>query len=305
MSSTKIFFIGGKGGVGKSSISSALACLFARHYKTLLISTDPAHNLSDIFHIQPQHDIQQIYDNLFLLEINPSIEARDYTRQVAEDTKKFVSAHSYHLLENYFANVAQSHAAQESALFDRLIKIITKEEWEHIVIDTAPTGHTLRLFKLPLTLQEWSKTLLNQQEKSRNLENIIGHLPGNSLKERLEERHVLYTKFNNMLHTQQTGIILVLNPDTLSIEETTRAIDELKHNALNPYALAINKIPPPSEDSFFAKRYELAQSHLKNIRQRFSRHMLWEIPLLSGDICGRNALEQIMQVLEDALAHHH
>lgn len=296
-----ILFIGGKGGVGKSTISSALACLLAQSHKTLLVSTDPAHNLSDIFEIAPSSQTQQIHANLFLREIDSIAEVRAYTEQVAKDAKQFISAASYSLLESYYDNVAQSGVAQESALFDKLIRIITQEQWEHIVIDTAPTGHTLRLFKLPLTLQQWSKTLLSQQEKSHNLEGIIGHLEGNPLKDRLEERYLLYSQFNNLLHSESAGIIFVLNPESLPIEESARAIHSLSHDKLKPYALVINKVPPPSADMFFAKRYENAQKHLAVIRERFKDFWLWEIPLLSGDILEQSGLAQITENLHLAL----
>lgn len=296
-----ILFVGGKGGVGKSTLSSALACLLAKTRKTLLVSTDPAHNLSDIFEIMPSSQTQQISNTLFLREIDPLAEVKAYTAQVAKDAKQFISASSYSLLESYYENVASSGVAQESALFDRLIRIITQEQWEHIVIDTAPTGHTLRLFKLPLTMQQWSKTLLSQQEKSHNLEGIIGHLEGNPLKDRLEERHLLYSKFNNLLHSPQVGIIFVLNPESLPIEETARAIHSLSHDELKPYALAINKIPPPSDDEFFAKRYANAQKHLAAIRERFKDFWLWEIPLLSGDILEHSGLEQIIEQLNQTI----
>ena len=296
-----IVFVGGKGGVGKSTLSSALACLLADDSKTLLVSTDPAHNLSDIFEMTPSSQTQQIRDNLFVREIDPIAEVKAYTAQVAEDAKRFISAASYSLLESYYDNVAQSGVAQESALFDRLIRIITQEQWEHIVIDTAPTGHTLRLFKLPLTLQQWSKTLLSQQEKSHNLEGIIGHLEGNPLKDRLEERYLLYSQFNNLLHSENVGIVFVLNPESLPIEESARAIHSLSHDGLKPYALAINKSPPPSEDCFFAKRYANAQKHLATIRERFAAFPLWEIPLLSGDILEHSGLAQIIENLRQAL----
>ncbi|MDE7217677.1 MAG: arsenical pump-driving ATPase GET3, partial [Helicobacter sp.] len=113
-----ILFVGGKGGVGKSTMSSALACLLARDSKTLLVSTDPAHSLSDIFEVAPSSQTQQVHDNLFVREIDPLAEVKAYAAQVAKDAKQFISAASYSLLESYYDNVAQSGVAQESALFD-------------------------------------------------------------------------------------------------------------------------------------------------------------------------------------------
>lgn len=298
----KNLFIGGKGGVGKSTISSALALLSARSgSKTLLISTDPAHNLNDIFNIQQSHDCILVEDNFYILEINPKKEVHEYVENVATLTKQFIAASSYDMLDSYYNNVKKSGVAQESALFDKLIHIITKSTWDRIIVDTAPTGHTLRLFALPKILKEWSKTLLSKQDKSQHLEGIIGHIEGKKpLHDRLEERHLLYTKFFNMLHDEkQSGIIFVLNPEQLSIAETTRAIDELKMQSLKPMALVINKIPPTSNDDFFLQRYNTSKHYMQIIQEVFKSYLLCNIPLQSQDILGLDSLDSIAFYLRD------
>lgn len=303
----RLLFIGGKGGVGKTTLSSSLASLLAKNnLKTLLISTDPAHNLADIFDTELGNEITPLAKNLYALEIDPKEEVRSYIEKVASDTKRFVSADSYVMLDNYYKSVESSGVAQESALFDRLIYIITQEDspWEQIVVDTAPTGHTLRLFSLPKTLKEWSKTLLSQQEQGNKIESMLGHLSdsSSSITLRLEERYLRYNAFSNRLKNhEECGIILVLNPEHLAIEETKRALHSLAREGLRAYALIINKILPSTNDPFFIKRYTLQEQYLRKIQEIFKNERLWRVGLRDEDILGLKNLELLMGELEKYL----
>ncbi len=305
MKAPKYLFIGGKGGVGKSTIASATALLSARDKKkTLLISTDPAHNLSDIFSFKPSEKEVFVQEHLAIVEIDPKKEVHQYVNQVATLIKQFIASASYDMLDSYYNNVKRSGIAQESALFDRLVGILTCEDWDRIVVDTAPTGHTLRLFAMPKILKEWSKTLLAQQEKSKYMEGIIGHIEGKSpLQEKLEERHLRYSKFFHLLH-QESGIIFVLNPEYLPIIETSRAIKELKKESLSPMALVINKIPPKSADSFFSQRFETSEQYMQQIKELFKEYPLCNIALQSQDILGIEALQNIAYSLLDLFKTH-
>lgn len=303
----KLLFVGGKGGVGKTTISSSLATLSAQGgEKTLLISTDPAHNLGDLFQARLGNEPVQLEGNLYALEIDPRAEVKRYIEAVARDTKRFLSPNSYAMMDNYYQSVARSGVAQESALFDRLIRVVVEDDsWDRIVIDTAPTGHTLRLFSLPKTLKEWSKTLLSEQERGGKMESVLGHLSDSSsnMMLRLEERYLRYTAFHNRLKdSKECGIIFVLNPEHLAIEETKRAIHSLHHEGLAPWALIVNKILPVDLEGFFARRVELQAHYLGEIETSFKGERIARVGLQAEDIIGRAGLEQVMEELARFLA---
>lgn len=296
-------FIGGKGGVGKSTISSSIALMLSEAgKKTLLISTDPAHNLSDIFGVKYHIQEKEIRKNLFLLEIDSQKEVESYIHEVSKSTKKFISPKSYDMLDTYYKNVSHSAEAKESALFNKLINIIcNNDQFSHIIIDTAPTGHTIRLFTLSSVLKEWNKTLLSNKERNSRLESIVGNIDDkDSITQKLEKRYLLYTQFNNILKDKEaSGISFVLNPDSLSLNETQRAIQSLVSNNINPIAFMINKIPPDSDDKFFKDRYNNAMHALNKIQNSLKNYPIATIPLLSSDVLNIDSLRLITEGLKE------
>lgn len=297
----RVIFVGGKGGVGKSSTASSLAYKLSKNEKILLISTDPAHNLCDIFGINFSDNIINLSPNLDALQINPDYEATKYIKEIATKTRKLINPKSYHMLDEYYKNVASSQNAKEAALFERLCDTILQETtYRHIVIDTAPTGHTLRIFFMPKLLKNWAKGLLSQQERASFSEDIIGHFGGKSdskfirgdMVEILEQRYQKYSKFENILKND-CDIILVLNPELLAINETQRAIESLRQKGLDASFLVINKIlPKSSNDEFLQARIELQYKFLGEISSKFSQKLI-KLGLKRSDIVGIAMLDDL------------
>ena len=161
-----IIFVGGKGGVGKSTTAAAIALQSAEQgFKTLLISTDPAHNVGDIFNTKIGGKTKEIADNLYALEIDPEIETDNYIKSVKENIRGVVHSGMMEEVHRQLDTAKASPGADEAALFDKLISIILEERanFDKLVFDTAPTGHTIRLLSLPELMGVWIKGLLDKR----------------------------------------------------------------------------------------------------------------------------------------------
>src|SRR5690625_7062195 len=148
----KIIFVGGKGGVGKSTTSAVNALeSYKRNNKTLLISTDAAHNIGHIFETKGGGTISSVAENLDALEIDPKRETELYIKSVKENIKETVQPTMMEEVHRQLDTAKISPGADEAALFDKLISIIIEERhnYDKIVIDTATTAHTIHLLSLP------------------------------------------------------------------------------------------------------------------------------------------------------------
>lgn len=307
MDMLKYIFIGGKGGVGKSTISSALALKHSRlGKKVLLISTDPAHNLCDIFGFSNSPNIQKIDTNLDILEIDAKQAANEYLSKVARDTKRFVKTSSYALMDDYFAKLANSANAKESALFDKLVRTLIKPlDYDLIIIDTAPTGHTLRFFSTPLILTSFLDKIILKSKKAHDA--LLGQNCLSSsdfaddnlslMLDTLEERRLIYEDFAKLLYSNKCAINLVAIPSKSSLNESIRAKDELKKSKLFINSLFINMIFPKGEDAFLRAQNKIQEEYILALRKSFANAKIFELNYLTNELFGKNALDDFIALL--------
>lgn len=294
----QIIFIGGKGGVGKSTTSAALALNCANQgEKTLLISTDPAHNVGHIFDLKVGGKIKKVSANLDALEIDSDKETADYIKTVKDNIKGTVQPTMMEEVHRQLDTAKASPGADEAALFDKLISIILEESnhYDKLIFDTAPTGHTIRLLSLPELMGVWIDGLLQKRTKTNETYTRLlndGEKVDDPIFEVLAERQRRFTKAREiMLDGDKTGFVFVLNPERLSIIETKNAIDMLEQYHLHVKTLIVNRILPDEEKgSFINQRKEHEANYLKEIKQTFSDKQLIYIPFFPYDITTSNQL---------------
>jgi arsenite-transporting ATPase len=172
----KIIFFGGKGGVGKTTCSSAFAISCAKSGdKTLLVSTDPAHSLADVFGVTIGPEIIEIADNLYALEIDAELESKRYTDRIKSELPHGISPVIVEEITRQIDAAVLSPGSEEAAIFDKFIEIIEIRinEYDRIVFDTAPTGHTLRLLSLPELLGGWMDSMIKKRRQALNLMKMV------------------------------------------------------------------------------------------------------------------------------------
>ena len=251
----KFVFFGGKGGVGKTTVSAAYALKCARAGReTLVVSTDPAHSTSDVFDQQFDDDPKPVEDvpALHAMEIDPDEEVESHLTHIKRQLSQQVSAGMVNEIDRQIEMAHQTPGAYEAALFDRFVDVMRdSDEYDRVVFDTSPTGGTLRLLSLPEFLQGWIDRLMQKREQSvRMFERAaVGEREPRRVREgdpiiaRLRDRKETFEFAGETLRDRST-FYLVLNPDELSIRETERALESLDAAGLDVRGLAVNRLTP-------------------------------------------------------------
>jgi len=251
----KILFFTGKGGVGKSTMAAASAWQLSRRARVLIVSLDPAHNLGDIFGVTVGNRKKRFSETLFLKEVNLQKLSRDYLEQ---ETRVLSNTYGYLKtlnLDTYFSVLKYSPGIEEYALLTSIEKTIRDEAgFDYVIFDTPPTGLTLRFLALPKVTITWIDRLtqIRRQilEKRYTIHRIRGTLSSEEtiLDYREEEDDILkrlktlnenYTALDGALRGDACHVVLVFNPDILSLRESQRLVEGLRELGL-PLRLLIN-----------------------------------------------------------------
>jgi len=307
----RILFFGGKGGVGKTTCASAVALAASRAgRRVLLVSTDPAHSTSDIFEKPFGADEREICPRLFGLEIDANLEARRYIDNAKAGIARMFSHAVAREAERQIELASAMPGVEEVALFDRIGDLIIDrfDAYDLLIFDTAPTGHTLRLLRMPELVSAWITALSRRRRALLSLNKDIDRVrlepeainPDDDpiLKTLETRRDKLEQVRARLMQHNFTGFVLVVIPERLPIEETVRAAELLRESNVNVCGVVVNRIlPTDAEGDFYRSRRQQEQIYVDEIRQRFSRYPLAWIPQLPTDIYGLENLERVSSVL--------
>lgn len=291
----KILFFGGKGGVGKTSCSSSYALSRANEgHKVLLVSTDPAHSISDVFEQPIGSSPVELRPNLHSIEIDPQKESESYIEGIRKNLKNIYSPIILQEINKQLDVASISPGSHESALFDRMMDIINNksEEFDYIIFDTAPTGHTIRLLSLPELMSSWIDTLIFKRRKTIKLKSMLD--PKNKIDDPVI--NILKTRKDNLekarsilLSGDKMGFVFVINPEKLPIDETKKAVTLLNKYSIPIDSIIVNKIMPEKNiDPFWAHKKEKESMYLNQIDNDFSGLTIHRIPLLESDMDNNN-----------------
>ena len=283
---TEFVFFSGKGGVGKSTVSCATATWLANNnYETLLVTTDPAPNLSDIFGQNIGHEVTAINDieNLSAIEIDPDTAAEEYRQETIEPMRQLLDDEQLETVEEQL----NSPCVEEIAAFDNFVDFMDSPEYDIVVFDTAPTGHTIRLMELP---SDWNAEL----EKGGST--CIG--PAASMEER---KHEYERAIDTLQNNNRTSFGFVGKPEDSSIDEIKRSASDLGDLGIESQLLIINGYLPESvcEDPFFEGKYEDEQAVIDRAQTEFDADAMATYPLQPGEIAGLDLLADVGGVLYD------
>jgi len=284
-SGTQFYFFSGKGGVGKTTMAAASAIHYATSgKKTLIITTDPASNLADVFEQLIGYDVIPITGtkNLFAMELDPDKATSAYRERTIAPLRGLIPEESLAVVEEQL----NSPCTAEIAAFERFTDFLQGPDYDVVIFDTAPTGHTLRLLELP---GEWSKVIENAAKDGSAGQTCIG--PAAALAESKEK---FDRAINAMRDPKQTTFIFVLRPEATAIYETQRSISELTRIGITSQELIVNGIYPESacDNSFMLRRFYKQQEYLRQIKENL-RLPATLMQLESNEIKGMASLGKI------------
>ncbi|GAB6879562.1 TRC40/GET3/ArsA family transport-energizing ATPase [Halorubrum gandharaense] len=298
-------FFGGKGGVGKTTISCAYArkCADAG-VRTLVVSTDPAHSVSDVFDQSFSDDPEPVegIEGLSAMEIDPEEEVQAHLQEIREGLSEQVSSAMVSEINRQLEMAHGTPGAYESALFDAFVEVMREEgeRYDRIVFDTAPTGSTLRLLGLPEFLEGWIDRLMYKRRQSIDLfeKAAIGDMEprrvmeGDPVLDRLQRRKEFFEYAGGALR-EDAAFFLVLNPDQLSVNETERAIEGLAEKDLAVRGLVANKLTPEPDDdetgrggTFLRERVATERDRLRQVREQFDPPLVATIESRTKEVRG-------------------
>ncbi len=282
---------GGKGGVGKTTCAAAAALYSAAHFPDrsyLLISTDPAHSLRDSLAGSPP---------LPNLEVVESDSQQSFMR--------FKEAHADRLSEiaargTFFDDIDIEQLLSLSMPgLDEIMALITLSEfienrtYSRVIVDTAPTGHTLRLLRLPRTMRSWLDALDAMMAKHRYMARLFsGRDPKDAADVFLEELAGSIERLVSLLRQAHLcSFVPVTIPESLSTHETIRLVGDLEGLGIRVTDMVVNRLRPAQDGCTTCRNlHDRHRAEMRVLRRTFAGHRLWEIPLQSTEVCGAERL---------------
>ena len=304
----RVLLMTGKGGVGKTSVAAATGMRCAElGYKTLVLSTDPAHSLADSFDLDLGHDPRPVQPNLWGAELDALLELEG----------------NWGAVKRYITNVLQARGlegieAEELAILpgmDEIFSLVRMKrhhdegEYDVLIIDSAPTGTALRLLSLPEVAGWYMRKLYKPfQAVSEALRPLVEPLfrpvAGFSLptKEVMDAPYEFYEQLialeKVLTDPGTTSVRLVTNPEKMVIKESLRAHAYLSlYNVGTDLVIANRIIPEAVQDPFFQRMKEKQQQYKQEIHDNFRPLPVKEIPLFADEMCGLEALHRLKQTL--------
>ncbi|MFQ6058191.1 MAG: ArsA family ATPase [Anaerolineae bacterium] len=310
----EIVIFAGKGGLGKTTCSAALAHHMAtvRGKRTLCFSTDPQASLSDIFEWDFYgKGIIEVVPNLHVVEIDADRRVTAYQQEVKEKILDMYGLDELpEEIEEYIDSTSAEPAMYESATYDAMAELVAEKGYDLYIFDMPPFGHGVRMVAMADILSKWVEKITEAREKAGEYEAVAATLKGSQvtedevLKELLDIRNKITTFTDLITDRQRTSFFMVLIPEKMAILDTERALAMFQQLGIGMSGLIVNQIYPrsllerSSLSQFLRNRIAMQQKYLETIKQKFGDRIAAALPMYPREPKG---LDMIAQVAEDLM----
>jgi len=298
----KLIIFGGKGGVGKTSCAIAASIALSENFKTLLISTDPAHSVSDCLEQQIGFNVREVkgHKNLSAIEVDAEVALTGFKTEHESALKKLLDTSSNLDSEDIDEMLSLSIPGIDEVMsFKTIIDFMEVGDYDKYVVDTAPTGHALRLISSPRLLDDWIKVAARMRWKYRYMiTSFSGSYEPDDVDAFLLSLKRTVKRIENILKDEaKCQFIPVCIPEAMAILETRRLLKQLRESEIISQQIIVNHVMI-SEEGDFCKQKKASQfKYLKEIAEAFRNLNRIEIPEFAKEIKGENALNQLKNYL--------
>ncbi len=290
----QLLLFGGKGGTGKTTIAASTALQAAKENKKVLVfSTDPVLSLSDSFNKKIGDKVTEVSKNVHALEIDAEgllekfkEENGDIIRQIAEEGTYLDDEDI-----NKFSNLSLPGLDEVMALI-KITDFLDEAEYDMYILDTAPTGHTMRLLTLPALMDRWVDVLIEMHNKKKLIQRILA---GRTVEDRSDKflkkmRQDIKRVRLALTDSQKTMFTVITMPEAMSVYETRRFMKMLQNNNIPVGNIMINRVLPTNKCDYCTERRKQQQKYVKELKEEFSSYNVKEIPQFPQEIRGEKDL---------------
>lgn len=306
----RVLFVSGKGGVGKTTVASAIAAARARQgQRVLLVSTDPAHNLGHLWDVALGDKATSLGGDdlpLTAIEIDPEQTVSRHLAAVGATMRRWLPERLHDAAERHLELARTAPGTHEAAILERVAEVVGTDTSEHdlVVLDTAPTGHTLRLMALPEQLTTWTEALLANRDRAERFGAALTALGGDSTADRdaelrrlLVQRHRRFANLRDVVtDPHRCGFVLVTTAERLPVLETQALARSLRDLGIDVPAVVVNRRSPATDGALLATRRRAEDEHLTTLRASTLAE-LHEVPLLAAEPVGEQGVATVAGLL--------
>ena len=303
---------GGKGGLGKTTFSAATAYWLASQGKKVLVfSVDPQASLTDIF----QKDIfgkgaVPIMENLWAQEIDADKHIKDYQNEIRQ---KILDMYGFDKvpeeIEDYIAAASAEPAMEESAIFDAVVDIVVKGDYDYYIYDLVPLGHALYYLSMAKVYDEWINKITKLREEMREYETMVSKIKRQKetdedkiLTELLYIKHRINASSSILTDKEKTAFFFVIVPEEMIILDTAKAAELFTKFDVPTAGYIVNRVLPPElrqqqVPAYLQNRLAMQAKYIDKINETFGNQVLAQVPEMERDVTGLAMIEKLAKIM--------